>query len=388
MDSRSFRFLHTADFRLDTPCLGVPQLSGDLRRLFIDARYAAAQRVFDAAIAHEVDFVVLAGALLDPQLPGLRGPLFLIQQIERLAKHGIKVYWAGATFLTHGRWPSHAPLPSNLRLFARGASSQIHERHARPVARLLSVDEDPVRPAASNLFTIALHPHCTTAFRGIDATVDYWALGGKSQRETHTLNGDVAHFPGSPQGRTPDEQGPHGCSIVEVDATGNVSIKLVATDIVRWCSEELTLSAHATWAKLKQQLEQRLSELRDELTATSLVEMAVINWTVSGSGLSMQRLMQPRFQQPLLNELNARQHPQAPALWSRRLDTVVDLHQLEDWQNEQTSLGAFLRELGQMSESLWTTHAPKTAPHEFTNRLRRQVVNEGIHRLGMEPVPH
>ncbi|MCA9074917.1 MAG: hypothetical protein KDA93_07790 [Planctomycetaceae bacterium] len=387
MDCRPFRFLHAADFRLDTPCFGVPNLPADLRRSFVDARYTAARRVFDTAIERNIDFVILAGGLLDSQLPGLRGPLFLIEQCSRLADRGIKVYWAGATFETQGRWPDYADVPSNLKLFAGDQTDRVHRQHGRPVARLIAVREFSTTPHDSDMFTIAIHPRCTRAITGVDARVDYWALGGQSERDTQTLDGDVAHFPGSPQGSTPNEQGPHGCSIVTVDANGRVSIEPVATDVVRWCHEELALSSMTSWDEMLQDFEQRLTGLREELAATSSVEMAIINWTATGGGLSMQRLLQPRFQEQLIRRLNERHQQQSPALWTLEIETVVDPHQLDDWQHEHSSLGAFLRELGQMSDSLCASHAPTPTPHLFNDALRKRVVNEGIHRLGKEPQP-
>ncbi|MCA9024803.1 MAG: hypothetical protein KDA86_06285 [Planctomycetaceae bacterium] len=381
MDLRSFRFLHAADFRLDVPCMGVRDLTPELCRLFVNARYAAARHVFDTAIAHEVNFVVLAGGLLDPALPGLRGPLFLIEQFERLAQHGIKVYWAGATFLSIGRWPRQAPLPSNLRLFAKGAASQIHERNSRPVARLLLLDEDPVRPLSSKLFTIGIDPQCTTATRDAESAVDYWALGGQSQRDTHTFDGNIVHFPGSPQGRIPEEVGPHGCSLVTVDGAGDVSIQPVATDVVRWCQEAFRFCDHTPWTEVEQQFEERVDRLRHELTSTPTVEMAVINWTVTGSGLSMQRLMQPEMQRQLMSKLNTRFQNRVPAIWNLDLDAVIDARQLDDWQSESTSLGAFLREAAGMSESLSQGHGAENAPPFFNQPFRRKVTNEGIHQL-------
>lgn len=384
MDLRSFRFLHAADFRLDIPCLGAPDLMPELCHLFIDARYAAARNVFDAAIAHHVDFVVLAGGLLEPQLPGLRGPLFLIEQFDRLAQHGIKVYWAGATFLSNGRWPRHARLPSNLRLFAKGAASQIHEKNSRPVARLLMVDDDPVRPLNSNLFTVAIDPHCTAASWDADSAVDYWALGGRPQPDTQVLQRKVVHFPGTPQGRTPDEVGPHGCSVVTVDGKGDVSIQPVASDVVRWHREELAIGVQTKWAEVEQQFEERLDRLRTELAFSPTVEMAVVHWTVTGSGLSMQRLLRPESQRQLLSNLNVRSQAYVPAIWNHELAPVIDPHQLDDWHQESTSLGAFLRELAEISDSLQQGHGNENAPTFINTPFRQKVTNEGICRLRTE----
>ena len=52
----------------------------------------SAAGVFETALAEKVDFVVLSGDLLHSRHAGPRGPLFLIEQFERLAERNIAVY--------------------------------------------------------------------------------------------------------------------------------------------------------------------------------------------------------------------------------------------------------------------------------------------------------
>ncbi len=96
MDMRSFRFLHAADFRLDTPCLGVPDLPPDLRPLFVDARYATARRVFDTAIAREVG---LSGSLSATHGQPTTGPAFNSLLCRKVTNEGI--YRRGAELQTN-----------------------------------------------------------------------------------------------------------------------------------------------------------------------------------------------------------------------------------------------------------------------------------------------
>ncbi len=64
MSDRSFRFLHASDFRLDAVPRGLTEVPDHLRDTLLDAPYTAARRVFDAAVAERVAFVVLAGNIL------------------------------------------------------------------------------------------------------------------------------------------------------------------------------------------------------------------------------------------------------------------------------------------------------------------------------------
>src|SRR5688500_16143497 len=105
MSAGPFRFLHAAGFHLEQPLYGVGELPDHLRELFLEAPYLAAERVFESAVAQAVDFVVLVGDLLDPDLTGPRGPIFLLEQFARLHERGIAVYWAGRLADEADVWP-------------------------------------------------------------------------------------------------------------------------------------------------------------------------------------------------------------------------------------------------------------------------------------------
>ena len=91
MSTRPFRFVHASDLHLEQPLMGVADVPDHLRELFLDAPYAAAQKLFDAVLVEDADFVLLAGDVLHPQNTGPRGPLFLVEQFTRLAERGIKL---------------------------------------------------------------------------------------------------------------------------------------------------------------------------------------------------------------------------------------------------------------------------------------------------------
>ena len=88
MTGQAFRFIHASDFHLEQPLQGLIEVPDHLREQLIDAPYTAALRVFDAAIRDRVDFVLLSGDLVDPDLSGPRGVGFLLEQLERLDREG------------------------------------------------------------------------------------------------------------------------------------------------------------------------------------------------------------------------------------------------------------------------------------------------------------
>ncbi len=70
MPIRPFQFVHASDLHLERPPSGVEEVPDHLKRLFIDAAYRAAEKVFDTAVTSQADFLLLVGDILDPDLAG------------------------------------------------------------------------------------------------------------------------------------------------------------------------------------------------------------------------------------------------------------------------------------------------------------------------------
>lgn len=60
------------------------------------------------------------------------------------------------------------------------------------------------------------------------------------------------HFPGSTQGRTPEESGLHGCSLVDLDSDGVIRCRFLPTTTVRWENFDLDIDADTTFQQLVQ----------------------------------------------------------------------------------------------------------------------------------------
>ena len=91
----AIKFIHAADLHLDQPISGLSELPAHLRSGLSNAPYAAAQKIFDLAIAERVDFVLLCGDLYDSDSASARAFAFLLTQFQRLAEKNIHVYWCG-----------------------------------------------------------------------------------------------------------------------------------------------------------------------------------------------------------------------------------------------------------------------------------------------------
>jgi DNA repair exonuclease SbcCD nuclease subunit len=353
MSSRPFCFVHAADFHLELPPLGVSEVPDHLRELFLQSAYWAAERVFETVLSEEAELLILSGDILDPRHSGPRGPLFLVEQFERLAKHEVAVYWAGGRVDSPDAWPpdvwpSSIRLPQNVHVFARGRPREcIHRREETPLVRLIGASRagrGKVRVAdfdrkPSGLFTIAVAHGRADAAAFPARGIDYWALGGRHNRCSLPDSSQIVHYPGSPQGRRPEEFGPHGCTLVHVDDEQRARASLAPTDVMRWHGERIVVDEATTRQELETLLRERMRSLIEASPKTDLL----ISWTVAGLGPVVSELRRGKLAVELLGALREEYGFGPPARWSVSLSTEPAAALPSEWYEQQTIRGDFLR---------------------------------------------
>jgi len=350
MSNRPFRFVHAGDFHLEMPPQGLAEVPDHLTDLFLEASYLAAERVFDTVLAEEADFLVLAGDLLSPRLTGPRGPLFLVEQFNRLAEREIPVYWSGGRVDPPDAWPSAFDLPTNVHVFPRGRVGEtVYGRDDERLARLIGISREKRRsirasdfdPDPGGLFSIAVVHGSAEASVLQTRQIDYWAMGGIHQRKTLFSSPQIAHYPGSPQGRRPQEDGSHGCTLVQVDPQGQARTSLVATDVVRWINERVVVEATADRETLEGQLRERLHTLTETMQQVDFL----ISWTVVGEGPLLAQLRQGTLRAELLEVLRSEFGFGSPLAWSLTLESEPSAVLQPSWYDQESIRGEFLREI-------------------------------------------
>ncbi len=134
MAKESFRFIHASDFHLERPLQDILDLPEHLKRVLVDAPWRAAEAIFEHAVVENVDFVILAGDLLNPVASGAQGVAFLLEQFENLRARNIQVYWIGGNADDTDRWPAAISLPSNVHLFSeKQVEHLVFRRHQTPL---------------------------------------------------------------------------------------------------------------------------------------------------------------------------------------------------------------------------------------------------------------
>lgn len=350
MSNWPFRFLHSADLHLEQPPFGVPEVPDHLRQRFVDASYEAAERVFRAAVSEGAEFLVLSGDVLDPQRTGPRGPRFLIEQFERLEAKSIAVYWAGGRVDTPGSWPSSLVLPRNVHVFP-GEHPQdfIHRHDDQPLARIIGASRSrngKVRAAdfdigPDELFTIAVAYGKAQAEALDRRTVDYWALGGRHRAYTLSAAPNTAHYPGSPQGRHPNEVGTFGCTLVEVDGQRNVRTVMIPTDVLRWHRERVDLDPTLARDDLELLLHERAEALKGSASGID----TLVDWTICGDGPLAAELRRGKLTSEFIETLRKHYGFGPPAVWSMSLAIEAPASLPAAWYDQETILGDFLQQI-------------------------------------------
>ena len=350
MSNWPFRFVHAADFHLEQPPFGVSDVPDHLAELFIESAYLAAERVFETVLAEQAEFLVLSGDLLDPRRTGPRGLLFLVEQFTRLAERDVAVYWAGGRTDPPDAWPAAVRLPDNVHVFAqRCVEEHVHHRDGEPLARVMGISRMRGRGIRASdfaadpagLFTVAV-VHGTVQAESIAARgLDYWALGGSHARHTLFSSPHVAHYPGSPQGRWPDDCGAHGCTLVQVDPPHQARTTLAPTDLMRWETGRVAVDEATTLDDLQGRLRERMQSLVEANAGVDLL----VSWKVVGDGPLLAQLRRGTRAGELVQMLRDEYGYGPPAAWSVSLSAEPAAVLPPEWYEQQTIRGDFLRQL-------------------------------------------
>ncbi len=351
------RFIHAADLHLDVPVYGLAEPPEHLRELLIDAPHLAAEGVFDAALLEDVDFVVLSGDVLhlDPLEP--RSMVFLLQQFERLAEQHIMVYWNSGEADCLDNWPDTIALPSNVRLFSTYEVEVLtHRRGDTAIANLVGggVHSQNRLAAVANraeggeLPAIGVHHGESRSDALQQKSIVYWALGGEHQHADVGKSGGIsAHHAGSPQGRNPSETGPHGFLLVEISADEEVHAQHISTDAIRWRTEKLVLEEDSKQTDFSRNIQERMRNLTTEAIGRALL----VQWRLTGEGLLDDAFRRKGFEADLLAKLRKDFGFADSPIWTHALKREIPAKLPEEWSEEDSILGDFLRAVRERQQS-------------------------------------
>ena len=346
MASQPLRFIHASDFHLGRAMRGLAEPPEHLRDVLIDATYAAATRVFDAACEQRVDFLALAGDIFSVQESGPRGYIFLSEQFERLRQLGIAVYWCGGRMEAADGDDPKPKWPDNVTIFSADHVETIpYEKHGAPAARIVGLSYRSKRRLPVDQFVAQNDlPNVAVVYDRVEAdplqnsSVSYWALGSEHKARTLFTSPAAAHYCGAPQSLSAVDGGSHGCTLVELNLGSPPRLMTITTDGIRWHREHVVVEPTASREDVENILREKAASLANHARAHLLV-----SWTVAGSGDVVDELRTGIGRDEILQTLRDQFGRLSPALWSADLQVEHDDKVAASWRDEQSVLGDYLR---------------------------------------------
>ena len=332
----SITFIHSGDVHLGAPFRGVRALSPAWADRLVQAIPEAYDRAIDAAIARDVDFMLLAGDVFDTDKPSYAHYRRFLEGLRRLDAAGIPAYMIAGNHDPYPNWRDVVEsLPENARLFGSDEPTYfLHERSGRASAviaargfsnhpqegniaagmtrsaALASVAEHAGSVPAAPFVVGMLHtglwmdPYKAPADEGalLAAGMDYWALGHIHKRYQTPDSDPKLAYCGCIQGRDIKETGDRGCFCVTLSAGEPNALEFIPTESVEW--ERLSVDVSRA-AGVEDVLQACVRAMFDANAAASCDEM-IARVTLCGSTPLHATLSQPGFVEDLRADLNDR----------------------------------------------------------------------------------
>ncbi len=296
------RFLHLADLHLDSPLRGLEAEAPALR--IREASRRALANAVQFALDEALPLVVVAGDLFDGDWKDWRTGHFLVEQVGRLTRAGIRVvaisgnHDADSVVSRRVRWEAPATLLRSDRAETVGFPEigvAVHGQSFRTREMLENLAASYPRRVEGAFNIGLLHTaamgrdgHANYAPCSVEQLAahgyEYWALGHVHTREVLHEDPHIV-FAGNLQGRHVNEAGERGGTLVSVEG-GRVALRHVAFDVVRWQRLVVDVSGagdvgdamalvRAAVGEAVERADGRLLALRVVLTGASAVHAAL-----------------------------------------------------------------------------------------------------------------
>lgn len=358
------RFIHTSDMHLGSLLHVTGNLPEEIRDISVDATFEAFERICDAAVKYDVDFVVISGDLYDREARSIKAVHFFNEQCKKLDEYNIPVYLIAGNHDPLLEQREIIDMPKNVYTF-KGNGPEVHivtDKHNKSAARV--VGQSYQRKAESRkmhlgynaendgMWNIALlhtqlspHDHnyvpCSLNELKEKEDIHYWALGHIHQ--CRMLNGSypVIGYSGIPQGRDFGEEGLGGCLLVTLEENTSPTVSFIPVSPVVWKRVEVYIDEDPEdEPKNITDLEERICGKakdileshpgipegigieedinQEEDSCPEYVEGFIIQWIIKGKGMLHDTLMaqEEESTQHLTEVLRERFVDGSPFIWT------------------------------------------------------------------------
>lgn len=230
------KFIHTADLHLASPFQGLTNMPAQLWKQIYNSTFTAFKKIVDAAISHQVDFVLIVGDIYDGERKSIAAVNFFQEQMDRLAHQQIPVFLCYGNHDYQANPAKAQNLPANVHVFGNQVSTDRLTLTDGTTVAVTGfsygeqwIDRDmvadyPVKGTV-NWQIGMLHGALRQSGNGdhyapftLDELkgkhYDYWALGHIHKHQVLVSNPPIV-YSGNPQGRHKNEAGDHGYYLVE-----------------------------------------------------------------------------------------------------------------------------------------------------------------------------
>ncbi len=363
------KFLHAADIHLGRQFTGLQRSSPELGDLFRRAGYSAWEKIVQAAVDNNVDFVTLAGDVFDAVHPTVRARVTFMRGIQRLYAEGIPVFMALGNHDPLRTFPNALRSLPGLHLFGpdpetrgSGAVEQVEgvmlfgasyeksvvtENLAKRFKRDKGMDV-AIGVLHANVFGYSAHKDyapCTLDDLR-EAQMDAWCLGHVHSSQI-LWQDPLILYAGTSQGAHAAECGARGCYLVQVNERAGSSAEFIPLAPVRWELIQLDATGLSSPERLLEVAEEKCLELALE---GQDLEAVVVRISVTGVGSkSLSDSMRPDGE---IHELLAERLSELPVpVFPESLrDLTSSGFDLESLKEEEGFLGEFLRLCGRSAD--------------------------------------
>lgn len=324
MAFEALRFIHAAGVLADHQIRDAGSCDDAVRSKLIDATLISFERIIEACVDHEVDFLLLAGDTFDESDRSLRARVAIKEGFECLNEAGIDVFVVPGPSDSQDAWSSFKGLPDNVSLFVPEVDEPTAiMRHGNVLATLeacrgrstteaLHQDESSsIGQSRIGPFRIGvIPPFASTGTTPDESTletwlathrIDYLAVPRPCRRLTVTRMEQVAHGPGPATSMSRADVGPAGCSLVTVEARASISTELIVTSPIRRETIRISIGETANWDQL-------MSAMRgyvESLPGLEKSSVLMLDWRLTGSGPLHDSLHSEDAEQELFELLEA-----------------------------------------------------------------------------------
>ncbi|WP_437187722.1 hypothetical protein SH668x_001129 [Planctomicrobium sp. SH668] len=308
------RILLASELTIHVPLDPISNLPELFRKIAYQARELTAIKIFDSAIAHQVDFLILSGTIADfdsePRLA-----CFLTEQFKRLHNAGVQIGWAANHF---GCLPEWAIDPDHVIKIIQGERTPLRSIRT---GRVLSVS------------TVSLNDPSNIQIRS-SASPEIVLASGQGQQFVHAFSTDDSQstsfkmLPVQHNGMNSFE--PTGMLLLELHAEEKLVCKILPTSTVDWREEAIEISPTTTRKSLLQSIAESIRALQRSTSS----RIVAVDWKLTGTGPLWNDLLLGSSPESLLDEIRAK-NVALDRVWNRSLIWIPAPEQEQEWSHSR-----------------------------------------------------